>query len=83
MMVLVIWQDSAMELLNLYNPNFLRPFIFTVLHIRKLNLCIAHFCKLTSVANMMDKISSFAGFFNSSPKNKLHWKSTFVNIQMS
>ena len=28
----------------------------------KLNLYIAHFCKLTSVANMMDEISSFAVF---------------------
>lgn len=36
----------------------------------KLNLCIAHFCKLTSVANMIDRISSFADFFNSSPKRQ-------------
>ena len=33
MMVLEIWQNSAMELLNLCNPNFLRPFIFIVLYI--------------------------------------------------
>jgi len=48
----------------------------------KLNLCIAHFCKLTSVANMMDGISSFASFLILLQKSKAHWKSTFASIQI-
>ena len=36
----------------------------------KLNLCVAHSCKLASVANMMSVISSIANFFNYSPKRQ-------------
>ena len=36
----------------------------------KLNLCVSQLCKLISVANMMDAISSFANYFNFSPKRQ-------------
>jgi len=36
----------------------------------KLNLCVAHMCKISSVANMMDAITCFANFFNFSPKRQ-------------
>ena len=36
----------------------------------RLNLCIAHACKLTSVSSMMTSISSMANFFNYSPKRQ-------------
>lgn len=36
----------------------------------KLNLCVANSCQLRSVANMMGMITSFANFFNYSPKRQ-------------
>ena len=36
----------------------------------KLNLCVVHSCKLTSVTNMMDAITCLANFFNYSPQRQ-------------
>ena len=36
----------------------------------KLNLCVVHSCKLTSVTNMMDAITCLANFFNYSPQRE-------------
>ena len=40
----------------------------------KLNLCVVKACKLPSVANMMDAVSSLANFFNYSPQRQQHFE---------
>ena len=37
-------------------------------HCHKLNLCVVHSCKLTSVTNIIDAITCLANFFNYSPQ---------------